>query len=393
MSLLLRKQSGFGRTVAVLALAGLAVAAAGCLVTQETAKNPVPPPEPPPAPVALAEVAHADRQWTGVAATADGRVFVNFPRWSDDVPVSVAELLPTNELRPFPNDEWNRRAPGLDPATHFICVQSVVAEGSKALWVLDPASPQFRGVETGGAKLVKFDIATGTALQTIRFDAAAAPADSYLNDVRIDPRTNTAFITDSGLGAILVVDLASGRARRVLESDPSTKSEGVSVTISGVEWRRADGSQPDVHADGLALDPAGEYLYYQALTGKSLYRVPVKALRNETLTEVDLAKTVECLGVTGVADGMEFGADGMLYLTGVEDGVINRFDPVSRNVAPVVQDPARLLWPDSLAAGPNGALFVTASQIQLGAKPQLPYRLFSFRPPPPPKRVLPLPAP
>ena len=39
-------------------------------------------------------VADFDHQVTGVAATADGRIFVNFPRWTDDAPISVGELMP-----------------------------------------------------------------------------------------------------------------------------------------------------------------------------------------------------------------------------------------------------------------------------------------------------------
>ena len=32
------------------------------------------------------------RQATGVAVSPTGRVFVNFPRWEQDVPISVAEV-------------------------------------------------------------------------------------------------------------------------------------------------------------------------------------------------------------------------------------------------------------------------------------------------------------
>jgi sensor domain CHASE-containing protein len=48
-----------------------------------------------------------DHQVTGVAVTKDGRRFVNFPRWTDDAPISVAELLPDGSLRPYPNETWN----------------------------------------------------------------------------------------------------------------------------------------------------------------------------------------------------------------------------------------------------------------------------------------------
>ena len=58
-------------------------------------------------PVVLEQVAQSARQWTGIAVMPDGRIFVNFPRWSDDVPVSVGELRPDGSVRAFPNAEWN----------------------------------------------------------------------------------------------------------------------------------------------------------------------------------------------------------------------------------------------------------------------------------------------
>lgn len=39
----------------------------------------------------LEEAASFPHQVTGVACSPDGRVFVNFPRWTEDAPVSVAE--------------------------------------------------------------------------------------------------------------------------------------------------------------------------------------------------------------------------------------------------------------------------------------------------------------
>ena len=40
----------------------------------------------------LEEAAAFPHQVTGVACSADGRIFVNFPRWTEDAPVSVAEV-------------------------------------------------------------------------------------------------------------------------------------------------------------------------------------------------------------------------------------------------------------------------------------------------------------
>lgn len=146
----------------------------------------------------LEEVAaFPSQQVTGVTVSAKGRVFVNFPFWSDDHTISVAEVV-DGKPKPFPNDAWN--AKDGPPAERWICVQSVVVDDQDALWVLDPASPKTEAVVKGGPKLVKIDLATNKVSQTITFDENVAPERSYLNDVRLDTKTGHAFITESGKG-------------------------------------------------------------------------------------------------------------------------------------------------------------------------------------------------
>lgn len=43
----------------------------------------------------------------GVTVAEDGPIFVNSPRWSEDVPVSVAELGKNGSIKPYPNAEWS----------------------------------------------------------------------------------------------------------------------------------------------------------------------------------------------------------------------------------------------------------------------------------------------
>ncbi len=162
----------------------------------------------------LREVASfPNQQVTGVGVSQkSGRVFVNFPYWSDDHGISVAEIV-EGKSKPFPNETWNKPGSG---GSHFVCVQSVVVDDEDNLWILDPAAPKTKEIVKGGPKLVKVDLKTNQVVQTIPFGEDIAPAKSYLNDVRIDTKTNTVFITDSGLGAIVVVNLQSSKARRLL---------------------------------------------------------------------------------------------------------------------------------------------------------------------------------
>jgi hypothetical protein len=43
----------------------------------------------------------------------------------------------------------------------------------------------------------------------------------------------------------------------------------------------------------------------------------------------------------------------------------------------VVKD-ERIVWPDSFALGPDGAVWFTTAQIHLGPNPETPYRIFKF---------------
>ena len=53
--------------------------------------------------IQLEPVAFSDAQWTGIAISQESRLFVNYPRWSANVPLSVAELKNGDPI-PYPND-------------------------------------------------------------------------------------------------------------------------------------------------------------------------------------------------------------------------------------------------------------------------------------------------
>ena len=324
-----------------------------------------------------------------MAVAKDGRIFVNFPRWEQDVQISVAEVNRDGSLKPYPDTEWNayRNAAPRDLLNHFICVQSVTVDPQGFLWILDAAAPGNEFNLPGGIKLLKVDLSSDKIVQTVSFDSAAAPQGSYLNDVRVTPDGKWAFITDSGQrGAIVVVDLATGRARRVLDGAGPTQPEpDVVVKADGHELRRPDGRPTLFAADGIALDAEGRYLYWQALTGRTLYRLPVASLLDADLPPTRLAAAVEKLGTTCVADGYWMDRAGNLYITSPEDDALKVRRPDGQ-LQTLVQD-KRLRWPDSLAEGPEGHIYITTSRIQdmaqyhQGGSPRRePYGLWRIRP-------------
>jgi sugar lactone lactonase YvrE len=313
----------------------------------------------------LEQVMSFDHQVTGVAVSEDGRIFVNFPRWYEDSPVSVAEIK-GGRLVPYPDAEWNafRNAAPKDPGTHFVCVQAETADGHGHLWVVDPAAPATGFIVPGGPKLVEIDLRTDKVVNTYRFGGDVAPQGSYLNDVRISPDGRWAYMTDSGAqGALVVLDTLKGTARRVLDgAAPTQVDKSVSVVVGGRALHTADGRGVAFAADSISLAPEGDYLYFQPVTAKALYRVPTAALQDAGLTPDQVAAKVETVTPSEPNDGLWQDKTGKLYFTAVQNDAVETQEPGAKQRHLLVKDP-RLVWPDTFAQGPNAELYVTNSSI------------------------------
>lgn len=330
---------------------------------------------------------------TGVTVSQTGRIFVNFPKWGDEVPATVAELR-DGEPVPYPDQRWND-ADGNDDSGAFVSVQSVVVDPADRLWVLDTGSPMFQPTSFGGPKLVCVDLTDDTVVQTVLFPPEVAHETSYLNDVRFDLRRGEAgfaFITDSsepGPNGLVVVDLASGRSWRRLHADATTTAEPLESFRPVVEGRpflhRPAGKPPQpvqMGADGIAISADGERLYYCPLASRRLYSISVDALVDRSLDEAAVTATVRDEGDKGSgADGLETDDAGRIYITAYEHNAILRRLPDGQ-FETVAHDP-RLLWPDTMSVAADGHLYVTANQLHRQApyqggedKRHKPYVLF-----------------
>ncbi len=316
----------------------------------------------------ITEVAHFDEyQVTGIAVSKDNRLFANFPRWTNDYKYAVAEIGKDSSEKPYPDEQWNSwKDKDPDVANKFVCVQSVVVDDG-ALWVLDTGNPGMTGTLPGAPKLVKIDLTTNQVVQKIPFGADICPAKSYLNDVRFDPARQIAYLTESGIGCIVVVDLKTGKARRTLVEDESTLlNKSVDLTINGKEVMTAEKQKPKFNADGIALTPDTEYLYYGSVMNDKLYRVATAKLRDESLSKGEVSKGVEVVATIFPCDGYWMDKDANLYLSDLRDGAIQKRTPDGK-IELVCSDP-RIQWPDSFAMGPDGALYFSCSQIHHAAQ-------------------------
>lgn len=306
---------------------------------------------------------------TGVTVAPNGRIFVNFPRWGDDVPFTVAEVRGGKTVA-YPDPAINR-GDAADPATTLISVQSVVADARNRLWVLDTAAPGFKPPVAGGAKLVAVDLATDKVVRTIVLPTDVVLPTTYVNDVRFDlgqGKEGVAYITDSSLsgpGGIIVVDLATGTALRRLSGHPSTSPDPDFQPV--VEGEKLMARPPNgapapfrVASDGIALSADGQTLYYCALSSRRLYAVPTALLRDASVSEAELAAAVTDLGEKGASDGLEADDKGRVYASDYENNSIHRL--ADGQWTTIAQHP-RMLWPDTLSIGTDGYLYFTANQL------------------------------
>src|SRR4051812_13071926 len=122
---------------------------------------------------------------TGITISNTNRLFVSFPRWSDPVEFTVAEIVNGAPV-PFPNRGIHDQTK--PPSERLVSVQSVVVDALDRLWMLDSGSLNQGPVLPGGPKLVAVDLGTGQIVKKILFPKEVVKTNSYLNDVRFDLR-------------------------------------------------------------------------------------------------------------------------------------------------------------------------------------------------------------
>ncbi|WP_422649911.1 Gluconolactonase [Cupriavidus sp. H18C1] len=311
----------------------------------------------------------------GIHFDARGRAFVSTPRLvSADAPATLS-LLDTNaqsgpaRLSAFPSVDGN--AVDAAPDTHLRNVLGFHIDRRNGwLWALDMGFVAGQAeAPVGAQKVMVYDLRTGRTVRRIALDGVADRKGSFLNDIVVDERRRIAYISDSGLrsapgnqAGLIVVDFASGKARRVLDRHASLLPEpGAKVVSHGAEvW---PGNPLTLGINGIALSPDAGTLYWAVTTGTHAYAVPTGLLRDERASAQMLSAAVRDLGdVGGNTDGIVADAKGNLYITDVTRNGIVKYDPATGAMSLLAADEG-VLWPDTPALLPNGDLVFTASHL------------------------------
>ena len=311
----------------------------------------------------------------GIHFDAKGRAFVSTPRLISASAPATLNILDTDpqsgpaRLTAFPSLE--RNAVDSAPDQNLRNVLGFYVDRKNGwLWALDMG---FIAGETespsGSQKLVVLDLDSGRTVKRIPLDGVADRKASFLNDVVVDENHRIAYISDSGSRSapenrvgLIVVDFATGTARRVLNSHPALQIEpGVNVISHGAEvW---PGKPLLIGINGIALSPDAETLYWTVTTGTHAYAVPTAVLKQHDSTDAQIAAQIQNLGtVGGNTDGLVTDAKGYLYITDVTHNGIVRYDPKTRKMLLIAANEA-IKWPDTPAIRPDGDLIFTSSSL------------------------------
>lgn len=311
----------------------------------------------------------------GIHFDARGQAYVSTPRLiSAAAPATLSKLdlgarSGPARLTAFPSLTGNATTAAPEQALRNV-LGFHVDRRNGWLWALDMGFIAGESEAPAGAqKVLVLDLQTGRTVKRIPLDGVADRKGSFLNDIAVDERRRVAYISDSGMRSapdnmvgVIVLDFASGQARRVLDRHPALQIEReVKVVSHGAEvWA---GNPLLIGINGIALSPDGRTLYWTVTTGTRARAIPTAILRRADASAAQIDAAVRDLGaVGGNTDGIVTDAKGALYITDVTRNGIVKYDPRTRAMSLIASDDG-VHWPDTPALLPGGDLVFTSSAL------------------------------
>lgn len=309
-----------------------------------------------------AELPHsvaAESPWmcNQVALTSKGDLFVGLPRYPDhDMTPSLGRRGPDGVVVAFPGNGWNDWKPGDDGRDAFVYVNSVHIFGDDTVWCVDQGAlradafpPELSSPKPGAQKLVQLHPDSGEVLKIIRFDDAILPEGAKMNDLRIFG--DHVYITDSGLGALIYHNLATGETLRRMSGHPEMQA------LEEPSLKQGDHKTPKV--DMIEVSADGEWLYIAAPTGPFL-RLPTTPLGDARRSDEQVAKTVEHYADIARSGGCAIDTAGNLYLSELDNKRVTVLSPDGRTA--VLTSDEEFISPDGSFIGVDRKLYIPISQ-------------------------------
>ncbi|XP_033761597.1 uncharacterized protein LOC117343364 [Pecten maximus] len=311
----------------------------------------------------------------------NGSVYVTVPRLRKGVPSTLNVVVGQNDtdsplLRPFPNWEMNQGA----TCDHFRFVNAFEIDPNTGwMWIVDTGYYPAVSVRPDGhvkcpAKLVIFDLKNNIVLHSHIFPPLVVGyGNFYLTDMVLDFTDNTvthAYITDTYDWKLIVYDHNMNYSHSFVHPSMNPESGFSNITVHNkTEIIR------DLGIRGIAMAPDFKFVYYTALAGLRLFRIPTSVLRDFKHDSVYFAFNVKKVGnKVSIGEGMYcsqknslfFSAPNIIYKWSLADTVDVRL-PLPSNVTyasqSVVFKEGEMNWISSLTIDEDKNLWFTSRPL------------------------------
>ena len=300
----------------------------------------------------LEVVAELDFPAGNVTSSADGRIFFTIHPFANPERFTDAFLFEWVDGQPQPY-------PSADLQPEFVGALGLTTDRQGRLWMIRPA-----GIEDRKTRLFAFDLKTGDRIIDYAFPDGMAP---FAQDLRVSVDGQTVVLADTGVfrftnAALIAFDVESQTARRVLESHPSVSPQDWVILANHEPYKVLYGLVTfSVGVDGLAMSHDGNWLYYATMSHDSVFKVPLAALRDTSLSSADLAATVQHVGNKPLSDGIEIDEEGTIYITDVEHGGLAQLS-ADGSLATLIRS-EDVAWADGINITASGDVLFTDSKI------------------------------
>jgi sugar lactone lactonase YvrE len=305
-----------------------------------------------------------DSVWNAVVVDDLDRVYVSGPHWAGSHGPSVAMIDAAGGAQPYPDQAWNTEAASVPANKRFVNVNAIHPDGHGGLWVVDTGVTGFGGVVVpGGAKLVRIDMATRKVTRVYVFGPDVARKGSYVDDVRF--HGNHAYLTDAGDAGLIILELDTGKAHRVLNDSPATRATpGRDIVLDGHVVRTPDGSLLRVNVDPLEVSPDGKWFYFASLEGP-WSRIETRWLDDASLSDADLQKHVQPWIDLPPTGGTTMDSQGNIYFSDLAANAMRRVT-TDKKIETILVD-ERLHWVDAPTIDSHGRLYLPVPQMDRAA--------------------------
>lgn len=254
----------------------------------------------------------------------------------DNPEVKLVQVMSDGSYKPYPSEAF---ASG--PDSELKAAIGVKVDDDGVAWVLDIATRTLFSINTETDQVIgRFNIPSEVLKDT-----------SFLQDFALDQKRNRVIIADMTQGdlqsapvpAFVVIDLDTGATRRVAESHPSMMPS-------------FDGG---FALNPITIDASYEYVYFGALHGKTMYRVPAASFDDDSS---DVVSTIERFGPKNYNDGSTIDVEGNVYSADVENHGFGVTFP-DGEYRLIGKLPPSQSWTDGITVGADGYFYSTSNQL------------------------------